>query len=278
MSVLYHAFRTPLPYARTLLLQQQIHQVQLATRRIDPTAHKDILLLLQHRPVYTAGRRQTEEEVAPERARLTSLGADFVPTQRGGQITYHGPGQLVGYPLMDLGNYQPAMGIRDYICRMQKTVSAVLRSEYGIESVPSDNTGVFLNETTKIGSIGVQVRHRLTSHGFALNVTREPLAWFNQVVACGSADVKAECMENAMGEPITVGEVIPPLVETFGRIYGKDMEDMDLEREGEIGELIRELEEEVVAMGEWTREPLVNATSTIQRTNEHETNRSRAPC
>lgn len=260
MSVLYHAFRTPLPYARTLLLQQQIHQVQLVTRRIDPTAQKDILLLLQHRPVYTAGRRQTEEEVALERARLTNLGADFVLTQRGGQITYHGPGQIVGYPLINLGNYQPAMGIRDYICRMQKTMSAVLRNEYGIESVPSDNTGVFLNETTKIGSIGVQVRHRLTSHGFALNVTREPLAWFDQVVACGLADVKAGCMENAMGEAVTVGEVISPLVETFGRVYGKEMEEMDPEREGEIGELIRELEDEAAAIGKWTTEPLVNAS------------------
>ena len=258
MSVLYHTFRAPLPYARTLLLQQQIHQIQLATRRIDPTAHKDILLLLQHRPVYTAGRRQTEEEVALERARLTNLGADFVLTQRGGQITYHGPGQIVGYPLMDLGRYQPAMGIRDYICRMQKTMSTVLKDEYGIDSVPSDNTGVFLDDTKKIGSIGVQVRHRLTSHGFAFNVTREPLAWFNQVVACGLTDVKAECMENATREPLSVSEVIPPLVDTFGRMYGKDMEEMDPESEGEIGELIREVEEEAVAMGEWAKEPLVN--------------------
>ena len=260
MSVLYHTFRTPLPYAQTLLLQQQIHQVQLATRRIDPTAHKDILLLLQHRPVYTAGRRQTGEELALERARLTNLGASLALTQRGGQVTYHGPGQIVGYPLMDLGRYQPAMGIRDYICRMQKTLSTVLENEYGIKSVPSDTTGVFLNETTKIGSIGVQVRHRLTSHGFAFNVTREPLAWFNQVVACGSADVRAECMENVMGEPITVSEVIPPLIEAFGRMYGKEMEEMDPEREGEIGEFIRQLEEEAAEMGEWRKAPKVNAT------------------
>lgn len=258
MSVLFHTFRTPLPYARTLLLQQQIHQIQLATRRIAPTASKDILLLLQHRPVYTTGRRQTEEEVALERARLTNLGADFVSTQRGGQTTYHGPGQIVGYPLMDLGRYQPAMRTRDYICRMQKTISTILKNEYGVESVPSDNTGIFLNEMTKIGSIGIQVRHRLTSHGFAFNVTREPLTWFEQVVACGLADVKAECMENVVGEPITVNGVIPPLVETFGRIYGKEMEEMDLRREGEVGELIRELEEEAIAMGEWTKEPLID--------------------
>jgi len=161
---------------------------------------------------------------------------------------------------MDLGRYQPAMGIRDYICRMQKTMSTVLKDEYGIASVPSDNTGVFLTNTAKIGSIGVQVRHRLTTHGFAFNVTREPLNWFDQVVACGLADVKAECMEGVMGEQIAVNDVIPPLVETFGRIYGKDMEEMDPDREGEIGELIRELEEEAIAMGEWAKGPLVDTT------------------
>ena len=142
-------------------------------------------------------------------------------------------------------------------------MSIVLKDEYGIASIPSDNTGVFLNGTTKIGSIGVRVRHRLTVHGFAFNVTREPLAWFNQVVACGLADVKAECMENVMGGPITVGEAIPPLVETFGRIYGKEMGEMDPEREGEIGELIRELEEETITMGGWSKEPLVNAADII---------------
>lgn len=247
--ILYHKFRYPLPYAPTLLLQQQIHQAQLATRRVRPEAHKDVLLLLEHRPVYTAGRRQTEEEVALERSRLTGLGADFVLTQRGGQITYHGHGQIVGYPLMDLGRYQPSMGIRDYICKMQKTMVTLLKDEYGIASVPSDNTGVFLSDTAKIGSIGVQVRHRLTTHGFALNVTRDPLDWFSQVVACGLADVRAECMENALGRPITVDEIIPSLVKTFGKVYGREMEEMDPDREGEIGQLIREMEKDRASDG-----------------------------
>ena len=175
-------------------------------------------------------------------------------------MSYHVPGQIVGYPLMDPERYQPAMGIQDYICRMQQTMSTILKVECGVASVPSDNTGVFLNDTTKLEGIGVQIRHRLTTHRFVFDVTREPLAWLNQVVACWLADVKAECMENVMGEPITVDEVIPPLAETFGRIYGKEMEKMDPEREREIGELIRELKEETIAMGEWAKEPLVNTT------------------
>src|ERR1700691_3343814 len=98
--ILYHHFKLPLPYVPTLALQEKLHELQLAQRRTN--SHKDIILLLQHRPVYTAGRRQSELEVRDERIRLTKIGADFITTTRGGQLTYHGPGQLVGYPLLDL--------------------------------------------------------------------------------------------------------------------------------------------------------------------------------
>jgi len=94
--IFYHYFQFPLQYARTLALQERIHELQLLQRKRGH--HKDILLLLQHRPVYTSGRRQTDDSVQPERTRLRSLGADFVTTARGGELTYHGPGQIVGYP------------------------------------------------------------------------------------------------------------------------------------------------------------------------------------
>ncbi|KAI0311452.1 hypothetical protein OF83DRAFT_1030825, partial [Amylostereum chailletii] len=177
-------FTTPLPYARTLHLQESIHALQLLQRRTG-SHHTDVLLLLQHRPVYTGGRRQTSLELAHERARLETLGADFVATQRGGQTTYHGPGQITGYPLLDLGRAQPATSVRDYICRLERTLRLHLREAHGLAHHASAHTGVFLDARTKVGSIGVQVRHRLTSHGFALNVTREPRAWFDAVVACG---------------------------------------------------------------------------------------------
>jgi len=171
--ILYHYFQSPLPYARTLALQERIHQLQLAHRQSG--SHKDILLLLQHRPVYTAGRRQTEPSIRDERTRLTAQGADFLTTTRGGELTYHGPGQIVGYPLLDLSRYSPTMGARDYVCRMQKTLELHLKEAHGITPAPSGHTGVFLDRTTKIASIGVQVRQRLTSHGFAMNITREPI-------------------------------------------------------------------------------------------------------
>lgn len=259
--VLYHFFRAPLPYSRTLALQEQIHALQLAQRKASQS-HQDILLLLEHRPVYTTGRRQlaTSPEVQDEEARLTRIGADFVTTQRGGQITYHGPGQIVGYPLLDLSRYTPPMGIRDYICRMQKTLSSHLLDAHGMKSVPSDNTGVFLDPHTKIASIGVQVRHRLTTHGFAMNITAEPLSWFGRVIACGLVDVHAGCIadhsKTLKGSEVTVSGEIEGLVEKFGRAYEREMVKMVPGDQGEIGELITTIEEHAQTRERWQSEPL----------------------
>ncbi|KAK7694209.1 hypothetical protein QCA50_001389 [Cerrena zonata] len=256
--VLYHFFRYPVPYGRTLLLQEKLHALQLAQRR-QSQSHNDYLLLLQHRPVYTTGRRQiaTSPEVLAEETRLTQIGADFVTTQRGGQLTYHGPGQIVGYPLMDLGRTTPTLHTRDYICKMQKLLERHLKEQHGIKTIPSDHTGVFLDEYTKVASIGVQVRHRLTTHGFAFNVTPEPKRWFDRVVACGLDGVRAGCIADVSfkKESISVEDEIPPLVEGFGRAYERKVEKLDPGAEGEAGELIMELEEAAKALGPWPEAP-----------------------
>ncbi|TCD62939.1 hypothetical protein EIP91_006202 [Steccherinum ochraceum] len=257
--ILYHFFRSPLPYARTLALQERIHALQLALRRSQ--SHQDILLLLEHRPVYTTGRRQiaSSPEVLAEEQRLTEIGADFVTTQRGGQITYHGPGQLIGYPLIDLGRTTPTIGIRDYICKMQTVLRRYLSESHGIVSVPSDNTGVFLDAHTKIASIGVQVRHRLTTHGFGLNITPEIYPWFDQIVACGLADVRqtsiAAVSTGKTSENVTVPGEIDGLVGRWGKVFERDMEKLDVAREGELAEMIRVLEQEAQYAGPWSRTP-----------------------
>ncbi|KAJ6547010.1 hypothetical protein B0H19DRAFT_1074975 [Mycena capillaripes] len=255
MSVpaLYHYFRTPLPYAQTLALQERIHQLQLLHRK--SSSHKDILLLLQHRPVYTSGRRQTEESVQDERARLTNIGADFVTTARGGELTFHGPGQIVGYPLIDLSRTSPPVPIRDYVCRVQKALELHLLEAHGIKHVPTDHTGVFLDANTKIASIGVQVRHRLTTHGFAINITREPIPWFDQVVACGLADVKAGSVETAKSREIDIHAEIPGLVSRFGRMLERGFLPMNLAEEGEVGEAIAAAEADAARAGDWAKAP-----------------------
>ncbi|KAF5377230.1 hypothetical protein D9615_006342 [Tricholomella constricta] len=251
--IFYHYFRLPLPYTQTLALQERLHQLQLLQRR--DGLHKDILLLLQHRPVYTAGRRQNEPTIRDERTRLTSIGADFLTTTRGGELTYHGPGQIVGYPLLDLSRYSPTMGARDYVCRMQKTLELHLKEAHAITPIPSGHTGVFLDATTKIASIGVQVRHRLTSHGFSMNITREPISWFDRIVACGLEGVNAGSVETAKDKEANVEDEIEGLVSRFGRLYEREMVRIGPEEGGEIGEAIANMEDEGLRAGAWPISP-----------------------
>jgi lipoate-protein ligase B len=147
------------------------------------------------------------------------------------------------------------MGARDYVCRMQKTLERYLAEAHGIKSASSIHTGVFLDDTTKIGSIGVQVRHRLTSHGFALNITQEPLAWFDRIVACGLEGVKAGSVESVKGAKIRVEDEIPALAQKFGDLYEREVVPIIVEEVGEIGEAIWRLEEEAARADQWLREP-----------------------
>lgn len=244
-TVCVHVFRQPLPYLPTLNLQNKIHEIQLHTRRAQPGSHKDVLLLLEHRPVYTTGRRQTTEEDInqEESTRLQSFGADNVSTKRGGQTTYHGPGQVVGYPLLDLSRM--GLSISEYICKLQTAMKTHFSEHYGIKAADSDNTGLFLSKNIKLGSIGVQVRHRLTSHGIAYNVTREPLSWFNQIVACGLVDVKAGCLSDAAGgRDIFVQSDMELFLRTFAEVFHVEFRRVDADEDKELWESIKSLEME----------------------------------
>lgn len=252
--IFYHSFPLPLPYAPALALQQRIHELQLQQRRTSPDSHDDVLLLLQHRPVYTTGRRQTEEDVRHESERLRHLGADFVVTKRGGQTTFHGPGQVVGYPLLDLRRMR--LSIADYICNIQTMLKQHFLINHGISTINSDNTGVFTAPDIKIASIGVQIRHRLTSHGFAYNVTQEPRAWFDQVVACGLADVRAGCIEEAAAPETVVDKDIESLIPVLARVFQRDVVKLDAGRDGPLEEAVREMEAEAIESGPWLDAPV----------------------
>lgn len=160
-------------------------QEQLRERRIAGDA-PDTLLLLEHPPVYTRGRRSRPQELALGEDYYRARGIEIVDTDRGGRVTYHGPGQLVGYPIMRVTD----VGV--HLRRMEAALVAVL-AEHGIaarsrcEEGP-DYTGVWVGER-KIASIGVHVSRGVSTHGFALNVTAdlEPFTW---IVACGLPDVQ----------------------------------------------------------------------------------------
>jgi lipoyl(octanoyl) transferase len=167
------------PYHEALALQMGIRERRQAEEL------PDTLLLLEHPSVYTRGRRSVEGELTLGEDFYRARGIDVVDTDRGGRVTYHGPGQLVGYPVMRIAD------IGAYLRTMEDSIVAALAEE-GIEARSrcaegSDYTGVWV-EDRKIASIGVHVSREVTTHGFAVNVNNDldPFSW---VVACGLPDV-----------------------------------------------------------------------------------------
>jgi lipoate-protein ligase B len=174
------------PSTRSAGNQSLSKQVQEAQK----VAWQDYLLLQEHTPVYTEGRRKGAKSAIgddEEGKRLRALGADYIVAQRGGLITFHGPGQIVGYPILDISRMNN-LSTRCYVDKMQTCFRDLLDDKFQIKTVspPDEATGVWTDEMHKILSIGIQVRQRITSHGFALNVKAQPLlSWFKHIVACG---------------------------------------------------------------------------------------------
>ncbi|TKY86544.1 hypothetical protein EX895_004693 [Sporisorium graminicola] len=197
-------------------------------RELRAQAEQDTLLLLQHRPVYTEGRRHDAENELVS-THLRSLGAEYHLTKRGGQITYHGPGQLVGYPILNLASMNLAS--RCYVDRIQDSLISLLASR-GIETVPppDDHTGVWADEYHKIASIGIQVRHRVSSHGFALNVEQRAMRGFKHIVACGIVGRNMTCLQDRLDPHGPFAKYNPPTPE--GRDADKDKD----EKVGSIAE------------------------------------------
>ncbi|MGC2373789.1 MAG: lipoyl(octanoyl) transferase LipB [Solirubrobacteraceae bacterium] len=178
-----------LPYGDALALQAEV----LARRQADDVP--DTLLLLEHPPVYTRGRRSLDGELTLGEDFYRERGIEIVPTDRGGRVTYHGPGQLVGYPIMRVTD------IGAHLRRMEAAIVAALGHE-GIEARSRcaegiDYTGVWV-EDRKIASIGVHVSRGVSTHGFAVNVTNdlEPFSW---IVACGLPDVTMTSVTQELG-------------------------------------------------------------------------------
>jgi lipoyl(octanoyl) transferase len=158
-------------YGEAVALQQELH----GRRR--EGALEDVLLLLEHPPVYTCGRRSEPGELPMGEAWYRGQGIDVVTTDRGGRVTYHGPGQLVGYPIMQITD------VVDYLRRMERAIVAAL-ADVGVSARVRDGlTGVWADDR-KIASIGVHVSRGVTTHGFAVNVVND-LQPFEWIVPCG---------------------------------------------------------------------------------------------
>ena len=181
-------------YGDALAMQDEI----VARKRADHSL-ADELLLVEHEPVYTIGRTPNQSSLRG----ATHLPHPLFPINRGGQATYHGPGQLVGYPLIDLRRYE--QDLHRYL-RWIEDVLVELLAGYEVAAQTRDGlTGVWVEER-KIASIGVGVRQWITMHGFALNVCGD-LSAFDQIVPCGISNVTMTSIERETGRALSVEEV-----------------------------------------------------------------------
>jgi lipoyl(octanoyl) transferase len=179
------------------------------------------LLLLEHPPVITLGRNARPENVVVSPDFLTSKGIQLHETDRGGDVTFHGPGQLVGYPVFGLRGFDPRIGAVEFV---RKVEEVLIRScgDLGIVThrIPG-MTGVWTEEPAKIAAIGVHISRGVTSHGFALNVNPN-LDYFKLIVPCGIADKRVTSVENELDparNPPSLQEVAELVSRNFGRVF-----------------------------------------------------------
>ena len=200
-----------MPYAEALALQADLVERRRAGEIPDQ------LLLLQHPHVITLGTGSSSSHVLADEARRRDLGIDLVDVGRGGDVTLHGPGQLVGYPILDL---KPD---RKDVHRYLRDLEAVLvyaLDRVGIRAGPlSELTGVWV-DGRKIAAIGVRVSSGwITSHGFALNVSND-LSYFDTIVPCGIQDVSITSVSQELGRSVEVADISGSVVEGFSEIFG----------------------------------------------------------
>ena len=207
-------------YERGLALQRS------AAERV-ASGGPEALLLLEHEPVFTLGRNATAADVlfTPERRRELSI--DLYESDRGGKVTYHGPGLLVGYPVLNLD--PDRRDVRRYVRDLEEVLISTLADlgvSAGRSARPERLSSVWVGED-KIAAIGVHLSRWITTHGFALNVTNEPLPYFGGIVPCGITDGGVTSIERCLPKRIAPREVVPVLAARFAEVFGRETELVD---------------------------------------------------
>jgi lipoate-protein ligase B len=180
---------------------------------------EDALIFVEHPPTYTLGRGGARAHLLASQEELSRLGARFVATDRGGDITFHGPGQIVGYPILDL---EPlGRDVHFYLRRLEEVLIRAL-AHFGLEAGREAGlTGVWHREG-KLAAIGVRVARWVSSHGFALNVSTD-LAYFDRIVPCGIVGRRVTSMEKALGRPVDAEQVKDAVSAELGFVFDRNM-------------------------------------------------------
>ncbi len=192
-------------FNRILQLKKQNQSSKNEEQEITP----NYLLFVEHPPVFTLGKSGDQNNLLINHLELNKIKADYVKTNRGGDITFHGPGQLVAYPIFDLDNFK--LGLKDYIEKLEEVVIRTLK-EYGIESarLPAA-TGVWLDvgipgKERKICAIGVRTSKFVSMHGFAFNINTD-LNYFNHINPCGFINKGVTSLQKELSRPVDLDEV-----------------------------------------------------------------------
>ncbi|HEU5181940.1 MAG TPA: lipoyl(octanoyl) transferase LipB [Candidatus Polarisedimenticolia bacterium] len=198
------------PYAEGVLLQEDLVRARQQGKA------PDTLLLLEHPPVVTLGRSADPAHLRFPEDELRRQGVEIFEAGRGGDVTFHGPGQLVGYPILLLP--PPLRDLHGMLRRVETALIAVA-ADFGIEARREEGlTGVWVGRA-KLAAIGMRVSRWVTSHGFALNVA-EDLKGFDLIVPCGIRDRGVTSLSRLLGRPVSPQEVIPSVASHFGRAFG----------------------------------------------------------
>jgi lipoyl(octanoyl) transferase len=206
-------FSQPIPYAEALTLQKHLQKERIAERQ------GDVLLLLEHSPVYTLGRTTQPAHWGCGGEVLRQTGASLQSVDRGGSITYHGPGQIVGYPILKLSHY--CSGPKQYVRKLEEVlIHTLLR--WGIEGYRLEKKpGVWVRQNhadAKIAAIGVRIDHGVTIHGFALNVDLD-LSPFSYIMPCGLTQCHITSMAEVRQSAMSSSGVAQQLAQEFARIF-----------------------------------------------------------
>jgi len=217
-----------LPYEPAFDLQRRL----VAARKANSVP--DVLLLCEHPHVITLGRNGHREHLLASQHLLRQMNVEFHSTDRGGDITYHGPGQIVGYPILNLAAIRRDVA---WYVRQLEEVMICATADFGIEAHREEGmTGVWVERKAedaratveKLAAIGVHLSRWVTSHGFAYNVSTD-LRYFDLIVPCGLQGKRAVSLEALLGRIVNKSEVIPHIVRHFGGIFGREMESVSLD-------------------------------------------------
>jgi lipoyl(octanoyl) transferase len=202
-------------YAEALKIQERLMELRQQNKV------NDTLLIVEHPPVLTIGRRGGASNIMVSQELLKAEGVSIYEVSRGGDVTYHGPGQVVGYPIMDLNGF--GKDIKDFVGKVEEVFIKLLKIDYGIHAWRDEKkyTGVWVEEE-KITAIGIAVKHWVTMHGFAFNVNTD-LEHFKWIVPCGITDKGVTSLQKLVGKELEFSLLCEKVAKYFCDVFDVEM-------------------------------------------------------